>query len=88
MSRGVVQCLIEGEVINVDANGIMQAISTLGFPIVMCGVMAWYVKYTTDKHRAEVAELNSSHNEEMTKVTEALNNNTLAIQKLCDKLDK
>ena len=54
----------------------------------MCGAMAWYGKDTSDKHREEVRQLNEQHNEEMQQVTIALNNNTLALQKLCDKLGK
>ena len=65
-----------------------QFITTIGFPIAMCCAMAWYVKDTSDKHREEVQQLNNQHKEEMEQVTEALNNNTLAIQKLCDKLGK
>ena len=67
---------------------VTQMIMNVGFPIVMCGAMAWYVKDTTEKHREEVRQLNEQHNEEMQQVTVALNNNTLAIQKLCDKLGK
>lgn len=52
-----------------------QIISSLGFPVAACIAMAWYIKYITDKH-----------DKEMDKVTTALNNNTLALQKLCDKL--
>ena len=70
----------------IDTISITQAIMNVGFPIAMCCVMAWYVKYSTDKQREEVRHLNEQHDSEMTKVTEALNNNTLAIQKLCDKL--
>ena len=52
---------------------VMQLISSVGFPIAACVGMAWYVKYTTDQHNKEI--------------TEALNNNTIALQKLVDKLD-
>ena len=70
-----------------DTATILQIISTVGFPIVACGGMAWYVKYTTDKEREERTKMNEQHKQEMTEVTTALNNNTLALQKLCDKLD-
>lgn len=63
---------------------IMSAITTVGFPIVCCIAMAWYVKYTTDKNKEEVEKLNDQHREEMKEVTTAINNNTLALQKLCD----
>lgn len=69
-----------------DANAITTFITTVGFPIAMCCAMGWYVKYTTDKHREELTNERALHQEEMANVTEALNNNTLALQRLCDKL--
>ena len=59
-----------------DVSNIVTVISQVGFPIAMCLVMAWYVKYTNDQHK-----------EEIDKITEALNNNTLAVQKLCERMD-
>lgn len=69
-----------------NINIVLQAVTTVGFPIVCCGAMGWYVKYISDKNSEEVNKLNEQHNEEMKQVTQALNNNTLALQKLCDKL--
>ena len=71
-----------------NVNDIVTIITTVGFPIVACGGMAWYVKYITDKNRDEMNAERAQHNEEMTKVTEALNNNTLAIQKLTDYIER
>lgn len=59
-----------------DFNAILQAISTVGFPIVMCLCFAWYIK-----------DLNENHKEETEKFTEALNANTLVLQKLCDTMN-
>lgn len=56
---------------------IIQMISTVGFPIVCCGALFWYMMKES-----------SSHKEEVAKITEALNNNTLMLQKLCDKLER
>lgn len=67
---------------------LMQAITTLGFPIVMCGAMAYYVKYITDKNRDEIAALNAQHKEELLTVITAVDNNTVAITKLCEKFEK
>lgn len=67
-------------------NDIITIVTSVGFPIVACGAMAWYVKYTSDRHSQEIQDLNNQHKEEMEQVTEALNNNTLALQKLCDKI--
>lgn len=70
-----------------DANFILQAITTIGFPCAMCAAMAWYVKYSTDKHREEVARLNEQHANEMREVTTAINNNTVALTRLCEKME-
>lgn len=67
-----------------DVQSILQAVTTVGFPIVCCGAMMWYVKYSTDQNRDEVSKLNEQHRQEMTEVTQAINNNTMALQKLCD----
>lgn len=71
-----------------DWNTIIQAVTSLGFPIVMCGAMAFYVKYITDKHREEVSKLNDQHKQEMHDVVKAVDNNTIALTRLCEKLDK
>ena len=55
---------------------ILQAITTVGFPIVMCLYLAWYCMKINDSHKAETD-----------KFTIALNENTLVLQKLCDILN-
>lgn len=60
----------------------MQIIGSYGFPILACIGMAWYVKYTTDKNREDIKEDRENHKEEMVKITEALNNNTIVIREL------
>ena len=70
-----------------DLNIIMTLVGSLGFPIVACIGLGWYVKYMTDTNRSDMTELRKEHKDEMTKMTEALNNNTLVIQKLIDKMD-
>ena len=67
-----------------DVNAILQAVGTLGFPIVCAVAMAWYVKYITDRNREDIDKLSEQHKQEMKEVTTALNNNTLALQKLSD----
>lgn len=58
-----------------DVGSITQIISTVGFPITMCIALLWYIKDLTDKHKQETEQF-----------TQALNNNTLVLQKLCDTL--
>lgn len=57
-------------------NDLSTLISTLGFPIAMCLIMCYYIN-----------KINDSHKVETDKFAEALNNNTVVLQKLCDKLD-
>lgn len=66
----------------------IQLISSVGFPIVACLGMGWYVKYQTDSYKEEVKEMRKEHKEEIGKMSEALNNNTEALIRLTDKLDK
>ena len=66
---------------------IISAITTVGFPIVMCGAMAWFVKYITDKNREQIDEMNEKHKTEMNDIVTAINNNTLALQKLCERME-
>lgn len=70
-----------------DYQVVITFIQGVGFPIAMCVAMAWYVKYITDQHRNDTNELNTKHAEEVNSIKEALNNNTIVIQRLCDKLD-
>lgn len=53
---------------------IMTAISTVGFPIVMCAALFW-----------KMDNQDKEHKEEMQKTAEAINNNTLVIRELVDK---
>lgn len=62
---------------SMDANTIIQIVGSLGFPIVMCGALFWRQVKSDEQHK-----------EEMDKLSEALNNNTQAIIKLSDNLDK
>lgn len=56
-------------------DNIVQIVTQLGFPIAMCLLLFWYVTKKDEAHR-----------EEMNKMSEAVNNNTLVMQKLIDKL--
>ena len=69
-----------------DLNGISEIISTVGFPIVCFLLCGWYVKYREDKNDEKYDKLNNQHDDEMRQVVSALNNNTVALQKLADKL--
>lgn len=54
---------------------IVSVISSVGFPITMALILLWYIYDSSNKHK-----------EEIDKMSEALNNNTIAITKLLDAL--
>lgn len=58
-----------------DTSTIVQIISSLGFPIACCVAMFW-----------QNNKLNESHKEETAKLNEAINNNTIALNHLIDKI--
>ena len=60
-----------------DVSAISSLISNLGFPIACVVAMFWMM----NKERED-------HKEEMQKVTDAVNNNTLALQRLVDSIAK
>lgn len=66
---------------------VVSLISSIGFPIVACLYMAKYVKEQTAEYRQDVKDLRKEHKDEIGKVTDALNNNTKAVEKLCLKLE-
>ena len=65
---------------------VVQLISTVGFPIVCCLLMFYYIKSVTDKFQQQIIDIMKEHKEETRSMETALNNNTLALQKLSDKL--
>ena len=40
-----------------NVNVLIQAISTVGFPIVMCAIMFWFLNKEQENHKAEMLSL-------------------------------
>lgn len=59
-----------------DFSTVTQFISTLGFPIAVCLICFWYINKREEQHKDEVTEL-----------AKAINNNTIVMQKLVDRLE-
>lgn len=64
-----------------------QLISSIGFPIAMCVLMCYYIKYTQDNYRTDINNLNEKHKEESSKLVQAINNNTLVIKELSERMN-
>ena len=60
-----------------DVNAIITLVGSLGFPIAACLFCFYHIRELTNQHKEEIAKL-----------SEAINNNTLVIQRLVDTLDK
>lgn len=67
---------------------IMTMINTLGVPTAVAIASMWYVKYREDNNDERLERLNELHKQEMANITEALNNNTLALQRICDTFEQ
>lgn len=57
-------------------NDIVSIISTVGFPIALTLILLWHIYDISNKHK-----------EEIDKISEALNNNTIALTKLLDRME-
>lgn len=77
-----------GILLTSDMPNVVSTIQSVGFPIVMCLAMAWYVWDNNKSHRDEISRLNAQHAEEMKSVTEAIHNNTVALEKLCTLMER
>lgn len=78
---------------------ITSIISNLGFPIAMCVILFYSLNQERKDHRASEDVINRSIVElketftqtihgQQEKMVEAINNNTLVMQRLVDRLDK
>lgn len=69
-----------------DPGQVVDIISQVGFPIFVALLCMWYVKYNNDKHSESIDNLNKQHKEEIESMITAINNNTIALTKLEERL--
>ena len=70
-----------------DANTLITLIGSVGFPIVACVAMAVFFAKVNDNYRNDIKEIQATHKEEVKAMTDAINNNTLVIQRLIDNME-
>lgn len=68
-------------------NEVMQAISTLGFPIVACVALFIGCKYMIDNQNKNTDRMFDMYDKANSENRDAIKACTEAINKLCDKLD-
>lgn len=66
---------------------IVSVVQSVGFPIVMVGAMGWFVYYMYNKFMEEMEEQRDSHTKEIHELQTAIDNNTIALTKLIEKID-
>ena len=79
-------------------NEIVDIINNVGVVVTVLGASMWYIYYTFNKHREDMheqremyqkllTEEQERHTEEIKAMTEAVNNNTLALTKLYELIN-
>lgn len=69
-------------------NEVAQLISALGFPIVAALGCAYFVKWQYEQNQKQMEEMRKEHKEEVNNMTKAIENNTIALTRLIEKIDK
>lgn len=67
---------------------IMDLINNGLFPIACCGGLLYALITIFKAYRDDIRKLNEQHEVETKDFTQALNKNTMVLNKLCDRLDK
>ena len=71
-----------------DVNDIVSIISGVGFPIVAAVGCAYFVKWQYEQNQKQVEEMRKEHKEEVANMTKAIENNTIALNRLLERFDK
>lgn len=71
-----------------DINAIGTLIQNVGVSAVVIIASFWFIKYMFDKFMSMLDDERTSHAEEMSLVKDAINNNTIALTTLTERLSK
>ena len=69
-----------------DWNSIIGSITDLGVNVFVIIAAFAYINKESDKNRDERKEMNEAHTNEMNKLSEAVNNNTVVMQRIVEIL--
>lgn len=65
---------------------IIKSIIDVGFPVVFDVLLLAFIKYIYDENNKTLKNKEDKHKEEVDKLSNVINNNTLIMQRLYDKL--
>ena len=66
---------------------IINAVQSLGVAVVLCLLMAYFVKYMFDKFMTQRDADSQLYNEQISSLKDAINNNTIVMTKILSALD-
>lgn len=65
-----------------------QFINSVGFPVSACVGLGWFCKYMIDQSNRNIQRMFEMYDKANTENRQAIEKMTIAVDKLCDKLDK
>lgn len=65
-----------------------QFINSVGFPVSACVGLGWFCKYMIDQSNKNIERMFEMYDKANTENRQAIEKMTIAVDKLCDKLDK
>lgn len=65
---------------------LMTVLQNFGFPVAVCGVLMYYIRELNKNFSEQLTRIMEQHKNESDKMVQAINSNTLVMQKLVDKL--
>lgn len=66
---------------------IINAVQSLGVAVVLCLLMAYFVKYMFDKFMSQREIDTQTYNEQISALKDAINNNTIVMTKILSALN-
>lgn len=66
---------------------IINAVQSLGVAVVLCLLMAYFVKYMFDKFMSQRDDDSQLYSEQISALKDAINNNTIVMTKILSALD-
>lgn len=70
-----------------DVEQILQIISNVGFPIAVCLICFFAIYKLEMQHRDDIMKFHTEHMQESSEMRSTINNNTMVMQKLIDKIE-
>ncbi|HBV82341.1 MAG TPA: hypothetical protein DEB74_06015 [Lachnospiraceae bacterium] len=65
----------------------ITAVQQVAFPIIACSAMGWFVYHTSTEERKEREKTREEHSKEVEKLTTAVENNTIVMTRLVEKIE-